>query len=74
MTDKTTELWTKLSQLQYLLRRRYGHRHSSPTSDATRGQGRILAFLKLRDGISTRDLAYLLDLRVSSLNELLAKL
>lgn len=33
-----------------------------------------MAFLKLRDGIRTRDLAYLLDIRISSLNELLAKL
>jgi len=40
----------------------------------TRGQGRILAFLKLQDGISTKELSYLLSMRVSSLNELLAKL
>lgn len=74
MTDQTAGLWNKLSQLQYLLHRRYAHRRSSPTADATRGQGRILAFLKLREGIATKDLAYLLDIRISSLNELLAKL
>ena len=43
-------------------------------ADTTRGQGRILAVLKLRDGISTKDLSYLLGVRISSLNELLAKL
>jgi len=43
-------------------------------ADTTRGQGRILAVLKLRDGISTKDLSYLLGVRVSSLNELLAKM
>lgn len=34
----------------------------------------MLATLKLQDGIATRDLAYILGLRVASLNELLAKL
>jgi len=46
----------------------------NPTADTTRGQGRIIAVLKLRDGISTKDLAFLLGVRVSSLNELLSKL
>jgi DNA-binding MarR family transcriptional regulator len=43
-------------------------------ADTTRGQGRILAVLKLRDGISTKDLSYLLGVRISSMNELLLKL
>lgn len=51
----------------------HGHEHNT-LSDPTRGQGRILAILKLQDGISTRDLAFILGLRVASLNELLAKL
>jgi DNA-binding MarR family transcriptional regulator len=42
--------------------------------DKTRGQGRILAMLKIQDEISTKDLSYLLGIRVASLNELLAKL
>lgn len=75
MTQEQNPLWEQFSQFQYLLRKRYARRrHGGPTGDATRGQGRILAFLKLKDGVRTRDLAYLLDLRVSSLNELLAKL
>lgn len=76
MIDKTTELWEKLSHLQHLLYRRRFHNRSAnrPTADATRGQGRILAFLKLKDGIPTKDLSYLLNIRISSLNELLVKM
>lgn len=76
MTDKTIELWEKLTQLQQLLHRRrfYNRGPDRPTSDTTRGQGRILAFLKLKDGIPTKDLSYLLNIRISSLNELLMKL
>ncbi|MDJ1122396.1 MarR family transcriptional regulator [Olsenella sp. YH-ols2217] len=42
--------------------------------DAHRGQGRILTFLKLKDGVSTRDLAEVLGIRVSSLNEVLGRM
>lgn len=42
--------------------------------DAHRGQGRILTFLKLKDGVSTRDLAEVLGVRVSSLNEVLGRM
>ncbi len=53
----------------------HGKRHEHNTiADPTRGQGRILAILKLQDGISTRHLAFMLGLRTASLNELLAKL
>ncbi|MCL1798917.1 MAG: MarR family transcriptional regulator [Eggerthellaceae bacterium] len=70
------ELYEKLTKLQWLLHRQQiqGYRQGENLADATRGQGRILAVLKLRDGISTKDLAYLLGVRVSSLNELLSKL
>lgn len=43
-------------------------------ADPTRGQGRILAALKLQDGVPTKDLAFILGMRVASLNELLGKL
>ena len=70
------ELYEKLTELQWLLHKQHirGWAASGPLADTSRGQGRILAVLKLRDGISTKDLSYLLGLRVSSLNELLAKL
>ena len=72
----TSELYYKLTRLQWLLHKQQirGYTNNGPMSDTTRGQGRILALLKLRDGISTKDLSYLLGVRVSSLNELLAKL
>jgi len=70
------ELYEKLTQLQWLLHRQQirGWAENGPLADTTRGQGRILALLKMKDGISTKDLSYLLGVRVSSLNELLAKL
>jgi len=70
------ELYEKLTRLQWLLHKQQvrGYADGGPMADTTRGQGRILAVLKLRDGISTKDLSYLLGVRVSSLNQLLAKL
>jgi DNA-binding MarR family transcriptional regulator len=72
----TNELIEKMAELQWLLHRHYmrSWAENGPMADTTRGQGRILAMLKMRDGISTKDLSYLLGLRVSSLNELLSKL
>ncbi len=71
-----TELYEKLAKLQWLLQRKHFKTHIAvgPMADTSRGQGRILAFLRMKDGISTKDLSYMLDIRVSSLNELLAKL
>ena len=69
-------LFERLSRLQWLLQR-LQHRkrtENGPMADTTRGQGRILALLKLQDGIPTKDLSYLLGIRISSLNELLAKM
>jgi len=70
------ELHQKLSRLQWLLHKQQIRRYADggPMADTTRGQGRILAVLKLKDGISTKDLSYLLGVRVSSLNEILTKL
>ena len=68
-------LYEQIEHLHWMLhRRRVRGFAGGPTADATRGQGRILAVLKLKDGISTKDLSYLLGVRVSSLNELLFKL
>ena len=70
------ELYEKLMRLQWLLHKQHirDYTDGGLLSDTTRGQGRILAALKMRDGISTKDLAYLLGLHVASLNEMLAKL
>ena len=71
-----SELYYKLARLQWLLHKQLlrVYADNGPMADTTRGKGRILALLKLRDGISTKDLSYLLGVRVSSLNELLSKL
>jgi DNA-binding MarR family transcriptional regulator len=70
------ELYEKLTRLQWLLHKQQirGYAAGGPMADPTRGQGRILAILKMQDGISTKYLSYLLGIRVSSLNETLAKL
>jgi DNA-binding MarR family transcriptional regulator len=67
----------KLRRLSWMLQRQdrmRGFSGPNPAADPSRGQGRILAMLKLHDGVSTRDLSYLLGIRTSSLNEALAKL
>lgn len=70
------ELYEKLSRLQWLLHR--SHQQSrmgdGPFADPSRGQGRVLAMLKLQPEISSKDLSYLLGIRQQSLNELLNKL
>ena len=72
----TNELYKKLTKLQWLLHRQQmqSWAQRGPMADTTRGQGRILALLKLRDGISTKDLSYYLGVRISSLNETLMKM
>ncbi len=55
-------------------RRGFVGRVGRPVENPSSGQGRVLACLKLKDGISTKNLAQILGMRVSSLNELLAKM
>ena len=42
--------------------------------DPTRGRGRIISMLKIKDGLSTKELSQVLGIRVSSLNETLSKM
>lgn len=76
MDDLYTAVYEKLSTLQWLMKRRqmFSQAQSGPFADSTRGQGRILAMLKIQPEIKTRELAYLLGIRQQSLNELLNKL
>ncbi len=76
MDDMYTAIYEKLSTLQWLMKRRqmFSQAQSGPFADPTRGQGRILAMLKIQPEIKTRELAYLLGIRQQSLNELLNKL
>ena len=46
----------------------------SEMNNLSRGQGRVLAILKRKDNISTKNLAIILGISVSALNSLLAKL
>jgi DNA-binding MarR family transcriptional regulator len=70
------EIYEKFTRLQWLLHKQQmsGYHDGGHLADTTRGQGRILAALRMKDGISTKDLSYLLGLAVSSLNEFLSKL
>lgn len=74
--SRDMELFSKLARVERLMHREQGrmHREGRLFADTSRGQGRILAMLKIKDGISTKELSYLLGIRVSSLNELLAKM
>ena len=76
MDNMNKELYNKLSKLQWLLQRHHmvNHAENGPFADTTRGQGRVLAMLKIQPEISTKDLSYLLGIKVASLNELLSKL
>lgn len=76
MREVYIELCGKLSRLQWLLQRYHlqNHAERGPMADPTRGQGRVLAILKMQTEISTKDLSYLLGIRQQSLNELLNKL
>ena len=76
MDDIYTAVYEKLSTLQWLMKRRqmFSQAQSGPFADPARGQGRILAMLKIQPEIKTRELAYLLGIRQQSLNELLNKL
>lgn len=76
MCDIYTEIYEKLSKLQWLLHRQqmFNKAEHGPFADRSRGQGRVLAMLKLQPEISTKDLSYLLGIRQQSLNELLNKL
>ena len=76
MEDVYTAIYEKLSTLQWLMKRRQmlSQAQSGPFADPARGQGRILAMLKIQPEIKTRELAYLLGIRQQSLNELLNKL
>ena len=76
MEDRNQEVYEKLARLQILLQR---HQMQSRTerglfTDSARGQGRVLAMLRMQPEISTKDLSFLLGIRQQSLNELIKKL
>lgn len=70
------DLYEKFGFVQFLMgaQRHARFRGGFPARDASRGQGRILALLKVKDGLSAKDMANVLGIRTSSLNESIAKL
>ncbi len=76
MSKKSANLLEEFSHVQKLLSKYqlWYYRKFGPTGDPHRGQGRVLAILKLQPEISQKELSYLLDMRNQSLGELLSKL
>jgi len=72
----TNELNKKLTRLQWLLRRYQlqNHAENGPLADSTSGQGRVLAVLRMQPEMTSKDLSFILGIRIQSLNELLIKL
>ena len=70
------DVYEQFIRIEWLLRRRHlqDQKRQGPVADPHRGQGRVLALLKLKDKISQKELSSILDIRSQSLGELLAKL
>jgi DNA-binding MarR family transcriptional regulator len=76
MKEKNFDLIMQLTRVEWPLHRYHqqNHMHFGPMGDPRRGQGRVLAILKMQPEISQKELSYLLDMRPQSLGELLTKL
>lgn len=76
MSLTSKDLYRKLLQFQWLINRKQTQttKTNGPLADTTRGQGRVIATLKVQEELSTKGLAFILRISVPSLNELLSKL
>ena len=76
MDQEKREFNEKFMELLYSIRKFHmlSHKNVSPLQDTSRGQGRILAMLRLKSKITAKDLSYILGIRQQSLNETLQKL
>lgn len=76
MNDINLDLFELFTRLEWLLHRYHqqNHRYHGPMGDPHRGQGRVLALLKLKPEMSQKELSNILDIRSQSLGELLSKL
>ena len=74
--NKERAVFQKFMDVKHIMRAAHHRKmaQGGPACDPTRGRGRILTLLKLKDGVATKDMAQILGIRVSSLNETLAKL
>ena len=76
MDDIKVSIIEQLHQLQMFMHRisYHGYRGGGRKHNPHRGQGRVLALLKMKPEISQKELTYLLDMSKQSLAELLTKL
>lgn len=76
MDKEKQEFNEKFMELLYSIRKFHmlSHRNAGPLQDTSRGQGRILAMLKIKSEMKAKDLSYILGIRQQSLNETLQKL
>lgn len=79
LSEDSTDLalTLQLFSLYHAMARRFmrqAFNQTDPQVSPLRGQGQVIALLKQRDGLSTREMAELMDIRTASLNELLVKL
>lgn len=76
MEADNSDIIAKIMRIARLLHRSHHRSHGmhGPAGDPSRGQGRVMALLKMRPEISQKELSYLLDIRPQSLGELLSKL
>lgn len=76
MNNNHSDLFEQFVRLEWLLHRYHqqNHKYHGPMGDTYRGQGRVLALLKLKPEISQKELSNILDIRSQSLGELLTKL
>lgn len=74
--DERNDLIEQFTRIEWLLHRYHQKNHMcyGPMGDTRKGQGRLLAILKMQPEISQKDLSYLLDMRPQSMGELLSKL
>ncbi len=73
MSEIKTTINEQLQQLQMLMHRAMFH-HFGKMHSPHRGQGRVLAILKLKPEISQKELTYLLNMSKQAVAELIAKL
>ncbi len=73
MSELRTTINEQLQQLQMLMHRAMFH-HFGKMHSPHRGQGRVLAILKLKPEISQKELTYLLNMSKQAVAELIAKL
>lgn len=75
-TDAKMDVFGKFMHVTRMMRflRHHARGAHGPMADPTRGQGRVLSLLKIHDGLATRDIANVCGIRVSSLNETLARM